>query len=219
MDGEPLDPRSLDFCPPVVKTPQTQPQPQSAPQTHPPSQTQDIPAAKRAPRQSFIDTSKIVSEDEDIRKLHEECHIARLNAGVLVDSLTTDGLSAPLVSEFSDKVALSREFLGSQIEWASAKATRSREAVHREEEFERVQAESEGRSPPAILPVSETREEALLADLWDAVEKLAEAESLLENIRRTKAEDDEERAVLEKSMVEVRVDRSVSEVTDKGERN
>lgn len=115
------------------------------------------------------------------------------------------------MQEFSTKVVLSQEFLVSQIAWASSQADRSRERVEEEIEFQKAQAESEGRSPPDSRPIAETKEEALLADIFDACEKLAEANSLVEDARMRQREEEEERAILKKSMVEVRVDRSVSE--------
>lgn len=71
-----------------------------------------------------------------------------------------------------------------------------------------MRAAADGRQ---VEPPSATKEENLLGDLLDANEKLTEARSMLEATQaRHFEEDDEERRVLERSRVEVRLDRSVS---------
>lgn len=60
-------------------------------------------------------------------------------------------------------------------------------------------------------PPGATKEENLLGDLLDANEKLTEARGMLDATHaRHFAEDDEEQRVIERSRVEVRLDRSVS---------
>ncbi|TKY85945.1 hypothetical protein EX895_004770 [Sporisorium graminicola] len=133
----------------------------------------------------------VVTFDEDVRRLHEECQIARSNAAVLLDTLLHEGLhpdTAELVDEFYGKVVRSQELISSQIGWASAQADRSRLAIGAAER--------------------ETGEEALLADLLEAHGRTSEAVRVVEDARRRIEEEEAERRVTERSKVEVRLVRS-----------
>ncbi|PWN50642.1 hypothetical protein IE53DRAFT_387047 [Violaceomyces palustris] len=143
----------------------------------------------------------IVPTEVDVRKLHEECQIARSNAAVLVETLATEGFTNDLVDEFYNKVQVSQDFLVAQIPWATAQADRSRDLIHEAQSL----ANSEDRQ---FSQVAKTVEESLLADLLDANERLVEASTLVEDGRRIQREEEEERRVTEMSKVEVRVDRS-----------
>ncbi|GAC98537.1 hypothetical protein PHSY_006131 [Pseudozyma hubeiensis SY62] len=134
----------------------------------------------------------VLTFDEDVRRLHEECQIARSNAAVLVDTLLHEGLHSgtlELVEEFHSKVVRSQDLIASQIPWASAQADRSRAAV-------------------AVGGERETREEALLADLLEAHGRSGEAIHMVEDARRRIEEEEAERQATERSKVEVRLDRS-----------
>ena len=141
-----------------------------------------------------------ITFEEDVRRLHEECQIARSNATVLLDTLLQEGLhsdTAPIVDEFYSKVVRSQDLIASQIPWASAQADRAERG---------------------------SREEALLADLLDAHGRTSEAVRAVDDARRRIEEEEEERQVTERSKVEVRLDRtaiaqdSAGEVYDLGGR-
>lgn len=142
----------------------------------------------------------VVTFDEDVRRLHEECQIARSNAAVLLDTLLHEGLhpdTVDLVDEFYSKVVRSQELIASQIGWASAQADRSRIAASGAER--------------------ETREEALLADLLEAHGRTSEAVRVVDDARRRIEEEEAERRVTERSKVEVRLDRSALVLGGDGE--
>ncbi|PWY98886.1 hypothetical protein BCV70DRAFT_201672 [Testicularia cyperi] len=148
--------------------------------------------------------SSVIAYEEDVRKLHEECQIARSNANVLIDTVLHDGIASQteeLVDEFYSKVVRSQELLASQIPWASAQADRSRESLDRQ----RAIAASEGRPTP---PMGETPAERLLGDLLESHGRLLEASNLVDETRRRIVEEEEERRVTERSKVEMRIDRS-----------
>ncbi|SJX66249.1 uncharacterized protein SRS1_10928 [Sporisorium reilianum f. sp. reilianum] len=136
----------------------------------------------------------IVTLDEDVRRLHEECHIARSNAAVLLDTLLHEGLhadTAELVDEFYAKVVRSQELIASQVAWASAQTDR-------------------------VKAGGETREEALLADLLEAHGRTSEAVRAVDDARRRIEEEEAERRVTERSKVEVRLDRSALVLEERG---
>lgn len=133
----------------------------------------------------------VLAFDEDVRRLHEECQIARSNAAVLLDTLLQEGLHADtteLVDEFYIKLTRSQDLIASQIAWASALADRSRLG--------------------ASMNEKETREETLLADLLETHGRSSEAIRMVEDARRRVEEEEAERRVTERSKVEVRLDRS-----------
>ncbi|SPO26026.1 uncharacterized protein UTRI_02300 [Ustilago trichophora] len=135
-----------------------------------------------------------LTAEEDLRRLHEECHIARSNASVLLDTLLHEGLHADtpsLIDEFYNKVIRSHELIASQIPWASAQADRAAER--------------------------ESKEEALLADLLDAHGRTGESIHAVDEARRRIEEEEEERQVTERSKVEVRLDRSALAQDSMGE--
>ncbi|CAD6962562.1 unnamed protein product [Tilletia controversa] len=223
LNGEPVDPESEDFNPPILnaRSPRALPPRALTPNggdydarangngfehTKVASARTDSgkngtePTGKKKPRDY---SHRVVSADEDMRKLHEECHIGRTNAIVLIDALATSGLSSPLLEEFAHKVQLSQMFLVGQIDWASAQAIRSREYV----EEQTAIAVTQGFEPPQL---EETKEEILLADILAANERLMEAQQMLDDARRRQAEDDEDAAVRERSRVETRMARDAA---------
>uniref|UniRef100_V5ELP2 VHS domain-containing protein n=1 Tax=Kalmanozyma brasiliensis (strain GHG001) TaxID=1365824 RepID=V5ELP2_KALBG len=132
---------------------------------------------------SIASQHDIVAADEDVRRLHEECQIARSNAAVLLDTLLHEGLhgdTAELIDEFYGKVVHAQELIASQIAWASAQVERAKMAG------------------------GEGREEALLADLLEAHGRTSEAVRAVDEARRVAEEEEEERRVTERSKVEHR---------------
>ncbi|KAK0534195.1 hypothetical protein OC834_001982 [Tilletia horrida] len=237
LNGEPLDPESPDFNPPVhiPRSPRGAPQRRAVspngdgqererdpngngngtgngngllrPSQDPPRKDSGKTSAAEGKKKPRDYSHRIVSADEDMRKLHEECDIARINAGVLIDSLASSGLSSPLLDEFAHKVQLSQMFLVGQIDWASAQANRSRDYMN---DIAAV-AVAEGRQPPLL---EETREERLLADILSANERLMEAQQMLDDARLRQKEEEEEEAARERSRVETRYDRNAAAALD-----
>ncbi|KAJ9478927.1 VHS domain-containing protein [Pseudozyma hubeiensis] len=149
-------------------------------------------ASMHSNHSSVSQRDDVLTFDEDVRCLHEECQIARSNAAVLVDTLLHEGLHSgtlELVEEFHGKVVRSQDLIASQIPWASSQADRSRAAV-------------------PVGGERETREEALLADLLEAHGRSGEAIHMVEDARRRIEEEEAERQATERSKVEVRLDRS-----------
>ncbi|SNX82156.1 uncharacterized protein MEPE_00862 [Melanopsichium pennsylvanicum] len=135
-----------------------------------------------------------ISFSEDVRRLHEECTLARNHSSVLLDTLLHHGLhpeTQDLILEFYDKVLGSQELIASQIPWASAQADRAQ--------------------------VANGEEEALLADLLDAHGRCGEVIREADEARRRLQEEQEERRVIERSQVEVRLDRSALAQDSSGE--
>lgn len=138
-----------------------------------------------------------------VHKMREECNIARVNAQVLTDSLIEDGLDGPLISEFSQKTRSSQDFITAQIPWASAQADESRK-VRAQQQMTHQVPHGEG----AANTSEPTDEEALVMDLLDAHEKLATASSMLDDAEHRRREELEEAEALQRSMREMRMDRS-----------
>ncbi|KAG9125410.1 hypothetical protein FRC07_007709 [Ceratobasidium sp. 392] len=72
----------------------------------------------------------IISQEEDTRRLFEECEISRDNCKILADSLvyaTPESISGDtLIQEFRQKCFKSQEIIAAQIDWATAQADRAR---------------------------------------------------------------------------------------------
>lgn len=123
----------------------------------------------------------VIGYEEDIRRLREECTLAHSNATLLIDTLLQEGLhpeTADVVDEFYRKVLHSQDLIASQIPWASAQAERGDAG------------------------------EILLGDLLEAHGRTSEAIRMVDEARRRSEEEEEERRVLDRSKVEVRLDRS-----------
>ncbi len=72
--------------------------------------------------------NEVVTQEEDMRRLHEECHMARSNASVLMDTLVHEGLhaeTAELVDEFY------RRWFGRRSCWRRRSAGRLRRRIGR----------------------------------------------------------------------------------------
>lgn len=173
---------------------------------------------------------RVIPPDEDIRRLFQECKIARGNADVLSQTLAfarPDALDAELIpvsssihhvrslvntspQEFFAKCRASQELIYTQIPWASAGAERSRvEKIALQ--HTRRHSLTHGSPEPSVadtegLPDELTTEEELLAALLDAHEALVAALGMHDDLARVAAE----RAAEEKSKREVKMDRRVS---------
>ena len=115
LNGEPLDPHSEEFMPPMdAQTRRRQRRGRHL------SQEGEIPP-------HLNPLNRIVPRDVDFRKLHEECAIAMHNSHLLIDAIEVGGLHSEVVSEFATKVHLSQDFILAQIPWASAESSKARE--------------------------------------------------------------------------------------------
>ncbi|KDN47946.1 hypothetical protein K437DRAFT_89843 [Tilletiaria anomala UBC 951] len=145
----------------------------------PPDASLRIVRRQARPQQPVIAQQQIIPREVDIRKLHEECSIAVHNSQLLVDALTADPSQPELITEFSDKLRLSQEFLLAQIPWASAEAEKARDDAAQAH----VQHVHEDADPSAGERVL-TDEEELLGDLLDANEHMNKAMMLLRTKHR-----------------------------------
>jgi hypothetical protein len=145
------------------------------------------------------DLQEVPHLSDDIRRLHEECSVARGNAQLMTDALIEHGLSSELVTEFAAKTQQSLDYIESQIPWASALADRSRS--------ER-QSWMAGRVTDENTEEQRSKEEMLMEDLLDTHTKLISANSMITEARERQREDDEERQAIDQSIREQRMDRS-----------
>jgi hypothetical protein len=156
-----------------------------------------------------------VSEDSDdgddpdtIVLLFEACEVARLDASLLIDSLTSSGLHSAEVQELVQRCRHSLELLNSQMEWTNLQVARAHfrlaeERLLKEAQgaMERSNGSSEGK---------EVVQERLLASMEDARGMLIGSLGLVEETEREEREEEEERRVTELSKLDFRIDRSVS---------
>ena len=105
----PFDPKDAMFSPPARKLPKPMPPPsQEPPKPQPQAQnysstptpyqmpppnapyppSKDVPSTKERPSKSRSKTKGVISPEEDIRRLFEECEMAKANASMLSQSLT-----------------------------------------------------------------------------------------------------------------------------------
>ncbi|KAG8956940.1 hypothetical protein FRC00_004700 [Tulasnella sp. 408] len=146
VEGIPFDPKDSMFQPPSRRLPklgfvadpiQSQTSLQSANNRPlPPVPNAQHPAVfqgaeKHRPRISQM----IISPEEDIRRLFEECEIAKSNAGLLTIAMTyaepeeiVAGGSGGLIREFYLKCMHSQEIITAQIPWVTLQSERARAA-------------------------------------------------------------------------------------------
>jgi hypothetical protein len=215
--GIPFDTEDAMFSPPVA--PIRRPSSQYSLETPIFAQTfsrDDLsptpPPIERSPPQSRRRyQQRVIPPEEDIRRLFQECKIARGNADVLSQTLAfakPDALDADLIPEFLSKCRASQELIYTQIPWATAGAERSR-AEKAVNQHVRTRSVTHGSQPDLILanmedaPDELTAEEELLAALLDANEALMAALQMYDDLARVATE----RATEEKSKKEVRMDR------------
>ncbi|KAH0834019.1 hypothetical protein J3R83DRAFT_11255 [Lanmaoa asiatica] len=216
--GVPFDTDDAMFSPPVVSLPRPLSQysletPTFAQTFSPDELAPTPPLSERPPPQSRrrYPQHRVIPLEEDIRRLFQECKIARGNADVLSQTLAfarPDALDADLIPEFLTKCRASQELIYTQVPWASAGAERSRTErdVH---QHARTRSVTHGSQQDLILanmedvPNELTVEEELLAALLDANEALVGALRMYDDLARVATE----RATEEKSRREVRMDR------------
>lgn len=164
---------------------------------------------KASSQQSIIETLPSSEQEEslqdmprlsdDIRRLHQECQVARGNVQLMTEALIEHGLTNDIVSEFAGRTQLSEDYITAQIPWASAQADRSRAERHG------WVAAGGGDAEEAR---QYTREELLLQDLLETHEKLVAANGMIAEARDRQREEEEERRAIDQSIREQRIDRS-----------
>ncbi|EJU00250.1 hypothetical protein DACRYDRAFT_117303 [Dacryopinax primogenitus] len=149
-EGYPFDDSDPMFNPPSTPShllPSTQPEPQRASLPVPlartasgqnlPSLALPTPSAYAQPRLAQRKSARVISPEEDRRRLLEECDIAKSNATLLREALVyakPEGLEEnALIQEFWQKCFKSQEIIASQLEWAAAQAQRSRELIQQQQ--------------------------------------------------------------------------------------
>ncbi|KAF8553627.1 hypothetical protein OG21DRAFT_1463829 [Imleria badia] len=214
--GVPFDTEDAMFSPPVVSLPR----PLSQYSLETPIFAQSFardelsptpPPLERRPSGRRYQQQRVIPPDEDIRRLFQECKIARGNADLLSQTLAfakPDALDADLIPEFLNKCRASQELIYTQIPWATAGAERSRDD-RAMRQHARTRSVTHGSQQDLALANTEdapdelTIEEELLAALLDANLALMAALRMYDDLARVAAE----RATEEKSRREVRMDR------------
>ncbi|KAI9571856.1 hypothetical protein HD554DRAFT_2213278 [Boletus coccyginus] len=214
--GVPFDTDDAMFSPPVVSLPRPLSQYSLETPIFAQSFSQDDlsptpPPLERRPSGRRYQQQRVIPLEEDIRRLFQECNIARGNADLLSQTLAfakPDALDAELIPEFLSKCRASQELIYTQIPWATAGAERSRadkdayqharsRSVTHESQQDLILADMED------APNELTVEEELLAALLDANEALVGALRMYDDLARVATE----RATVEKSRKEVKMDR------------
>ncbi|KAL4077659.1 hypothetical protein J3A83DRAFT_4215420 [Scleroderma citrinum] len=214
--GIPFDTDDAMFSPPVT----TLPRPLSQYSLEAPTFAQQVFTRELSPTPPPVERTpqpqrhqRIIPLEEDIRRLFQECKIARGNALVLSEALIyvkPEALDTGLIPEFLAKCRASQELIYGQIPWASAGAERSRAeralergrrglSIH-DSHQDLVASDDE---PPSELTI----QEGLLAALLDANERLLGALGMYEDLARVAVE----KATEERSKREVRMSRRLDE--------
>ncbi|KAG2145564.1 hypothetical protein BD769DRAFT_1346935 [Suillus cothurnatus] len=158
------------------------------------------------PSRKSLHQRGVIPPEEDMKRLFQECKIAKGNATVLSEMLAyakPEQIEGSLIPEFLAKCRGSQELIYTQIPWASAGAERSRNDRERN-------AEGNGRmkSQPDVQFKEQTLEEGLLDALLDANEALLGALRMYDDIMRVV----EEQVAVEISRRDVKMDRRVSHI-------
>ncbi|KAG8814040.1 hypothetical protein FRC17_001310 [Serendipita sp. 399] len=163
----------------------------------------------------------IIPPDEDIRRLFQECEVAKTNAQLLSNCLTYANTATfatdPVIQEFFGKCRASQELIVAQIPWASAGAERA--AASRRQAKD---SGSEGAAPgklikknaggdPAIANL--TKEEKLLAALLVANQELVEVFGIYEQLEKMAISEREDKEIAQRSLTEQKLDRTNIRVT------
>ncbi|KIJ18196.1 hypothetical protein PAXINDRAFT_167451 [Paxillus involutus ATCC 200175] len=215
--GVPFDTDDAMFSPPVAPLARPASQysletPTFAQQTFSPEDLATPPVIDRAPPQSRRRyQQRVIPFEEDIRRLFQECKIARGNADVLSQTLAfakPDALESDLIPEFLAKCRASQELIYTQIPWASAGAERSR-TERMQQQHARKRSSTHGSHQDLSVANAEdvpdklTVEEELLAALLDANVALMSSLQMYDDLARVAVE----KATEEKSKREIRMDR------------
>ncbi|KAG8830378.1 hypothetical protein FRC18_008187 [Serendipita sp. 400] len=165
----------------------------------------------------------IIPPDEDIRRLFQECEVAKTNAQLLSNCLTFASPSTfsadPVIQEFYGKCRASQELIVAQIPWASAGAERSRIAAANRRQAKESGSDGTGsgklskKQPPAAAggepTISDlTKEEKLLAALLAANQELVEVFGIYEQLEKLAVSELEDREITVRSIKETKIDRS-----------
>ncbi|CAE6538926.1 unnamed protein product [Rhizoctonia solani] len=139
----------------------------------------------------------VISPEEDIRRLFEECEIARDNSRILADSLvyaTPESITSNnVIKEFRGKCMKSQEIIAAQIDWATAAADRAREDQH---------------PPKGLGEIVPTVEEQLLHALVTAHGELNDVFKTYDDLERIAISNREVAEAEERSKVDFRLDRT-----------
>ncbi|KAG8715352.1 hypothetical protein FRC11_004522 [Ceratobasidium sp. 423] len=194
--GEPVQP---DIPPNVVAVTQglTRVELEPAPRIERRNTRNGEPERRRERPRDVESAYGVISPEEDMRRLFEECDIARDNCRILADSLvyaTPESITSnTVIKEFRAKCMKSQEIIGAQIDWATAIADRAR-------------AEQLALTGPGeIVP---TAEEQLLHALVTANGELNDVFKTYDDLERIAISEREEAEVRARSKVELRLDRS-----------
>ncbi|KZV90197.1 hypothetical protein EXIGLDRAFT_720596, partial [Exidia glandulosa HHB12029] len=178
-----------------------------------PFDTQQRPRGDR--RRERTQQSQVVpSVEEDMRRLFEECEVARGNAQLLSQAMTfakpSELLGNQVIKEFHTKCMASQDFIVAQIPWATANAERSRERLAEQQALAAVAAANVNGPTAAQQQLShaETAEEQLLATLLFANQDLVEAFRQYDELERIGMQEAEEKEVEARSRVETKLDRT-----------
>ncbi|KAI0082116.1 hypothetical protein K474DRAFT_1767913 [Panus rudis PR-1116 ss-1] len=188
-EGIPFDADDTMFNPPMTPVPRSNASP------IPPHQRPHH--AKQKPSEA-----RIIPPEEDIRRLFQECKVAKGNASLLSEALAfakpEDLKNKPIIKEFYARCRASQELIYTQIPWASANAEKSRAiAAANRDSTVMKRKNSAGTPRSTVLSIaSETEEnsagstveEKLLAALLGALEELAEAIRIYDDLERLKVE-------------------------------
>jgi hypothetical protein len=199
--GIPFDTDDAMFSPPIVPT---------------------RPQIEERPSRKSLHQRGVIPPEEDMKRLFQECKIAKGNATVLSEMLAyakPEQIEGSLIPEFLAKCRGSQELIYTQIPWASAGAERSRNDRERNAEGNgrmKSQPDVQFSSPPsrdyhgmdAKIYVNaegeeQTLEEGLLDALLDANEALLGALRMYDDIMRVV----EEQVAVEISRRDVKMDR------------
>ncbi|KAG1744703.1 uncharacterized protein EDB91DRAFT_1123990 [Suillus paluster] len=198
--GIPFDTEDAMFSPPIVPT---------------------RPPIGERPSRKSLHQRGVIPPEEDMKRLFQECKIAKGNANVLCELLTytkPEQIEGSLIPEFLSKCRASQELIYTQIPWASAGAERSR--LDRERNAEgngrtKSQLDLQFSSPPSrdyhggdaklynADGEEQTAEEELLGALLEANEALFGAMRMYDDVMRVA----EERVAVEISRRDVKMDR------------
>ncbi|OAX40769.1 hypothetical protein K503DRAFT_583300 [Rhizopogon vinicolor AM-OR11-026] len=183
------------------------------------------PPIEERPSRKSLHQRGVIPPEEDMKRLFQECKIAKGNANVLSEMLAfakPEQVDRGVIPEFLAKCRASQELIYTQIPWASAGAERSR--CERERNVDgigrtRSQPELQFNPPPSrdyhggdgIIYNAEgeeqTVEEELLGALLEANGALLGALRIYEDIMRVV----EERVAVEISRKDVKMDRRLME--------
>ncbi|KZV83821.1 hypothetical protein EXIGLDRAFT_701045 [Exidia glandulosa HHB12029] len=145
-----------------------------------------------------------------MRRLFEECEVARGNAQLLSQAMTfakpSELLGNQVIKEFHTKCMASQDFIVAQIPWATANAERSRERLAEQQALAAVAAANVNGPTAAQQQLShaETAEEQLLATLLFANQDLVEAFRQYDELERIGMQEAEEKEVEARSRVETK---------------